>query len=143
MVNVNEPPLDDATARLIEEHRQIEEVIGHLHQVRDLPELLRRLEELRALLVPHFVAEQAPGGFFEVLRARAARHFERLANLEHEHWTLLDEINHLADEAGACLAGPVAAILARAGALAGHLKAHEAGEEGVFIDSMYTDLGGQ
>lgn len=143
MADIKEPPLDDATARLMEEHRQITEAITRLLEVRDLPDLLRRLDDLRALAVPHFAAEAAPGGFFDLLRARATRHFGRVADLEREHWTVVEQMEALAEEARACLAGPVAAILARGAALARHLEAHETSENALLMDALYTDIGDQ
>lgn len=143
MADVEQPPLDDMTGRILEDHQSIKEAMARLQQAPDLHELLKRLEEFRRLVVPHFAQEVAPGGFFETLRARTARHFGRLAELEREHWELLDTIDGLDREARACLAGPVAAILEKAGALAAKLGEHEARENELLIDAMYTDIGEQ
>lgn len=141
MTDIKEPGFDPVADQLIEEHRRISEAMARVEAARDLPELLARLDEFTALLVPHFKAETAPGGFFDVVRERASGHFGRLAELEGEHQTLLDAVERVTREARACLEGPIAAILKQARTLTAQLHDHETRESQLFLDSMYTDIG--
>lgn len=126
---------------LLEEHQKIRGITEGIENAHDLNDLLRRLEEFRSLIEPHFGGEEAAGGFFDVVRSMAPRHLGRIAQLETEHRQLLSEIDRLAERARACLEGPVAEILRGAGDLAGRLHAHEARENELLIDAMYTDIG--
>lgn len=125
----------------LEEHRRIQQVVRRVGEASDLVELLRRLDEFRAFIVPHFAEEEGSGGFFDQIRARAARHLDQVQQLEAEHGRLLDEIDRLADQARACLAGPVAEVLRRAGLLARGLFDHEARETRLLVDTLYIDVG--
>jgi hypothetical protein len=140
MAEVTQPQVDETTARLMAEHRRLGEAMAALQATRDLPDLIGRLEAFRVLLTQHFLSEVEPGGFFDTLRSRASLHYERLSQLEREHCDLLQEVTRVEDAARACLAGPVAAVLAGAADLVGHLKRHEAGETELFMDTLYTDI---
>lgn len=126
---------------VLAEHRSIHEMTRLMEACRDLDELLRRLEEFRARLAPHFVGEEAPDGFFDVVRSRASRHLARVEQLGKDHRAFLDEIDRLGGQARACLAGPVAEILRGAADFARRLREHEARENDLLIDAMYIDIG--
>lgn len=127
--------------RLREEHQTIEEVVARIEGAGGLEELLQRLEEFRALLVPHFLAEEAPGGFFDVVRDRAPRLLAEVARLQADHQALLREMERLAAEVRRCLEGPVAEVLAQARFLARRQRQHEAVENRLLLDAMYVDGG--
>lgn len=134
--------VDATTAAVVEQHRTIHELADRIAHARSLVELLHQLKEFRALLATHFLAEESPGGFFDVVRGRAARHAAAVERLQREHGSFLGDIDRLADAARACLAGPVAELLQEARALAGRQREHEDRENALLIDAMYTD-GGQ
>jgi hypothetical protein len=131
-------PIEDS---LLARHRTIREMTYRVESAPDLHELLLRLADLWAVLVPHFAEEEAPEGFFDVIRDRASRHLGRVAQLGRDHAAFLAEIDRLADRARGCLAGPVAEILRQGQDLARRLREHEAGENDLLIDAMYTDIG--
>jgi hypothetical protein len=141
MTDVKEPGFDPVADQLIDAHRRIAEAMARVSAARDLPELLARLDEFSALLVPHFAAETAAGGFFDVARERASGHFGRLAQLEREHHELVEAVDRVTRHARACLEGPIAAVFKEARALATQFDAHESRENELFLDSMYTDIG--
>lgn len=126
---------------ILHAHSTIAEATRCLGTARDLVDLLQRIEELRALLRPHFGNEEAPGGFFDVLRSRAPRHVARVEQLLREHQDFLGEMERLERSAQACLTGPVASILRLAGDLARRLGDHETRENELLTDAMYTDSG--
>jgi hypothetical protein len=125
--------------RILEEHRTIRGVTERVEQARDLGELLTRLTEFKAVLEPHFHTEEAPEGFFEVVRA--SHNVGRIGQLQSDHEHLLGEVDRLMACAQACLSGPIAEILRQASDLARRLRDHEAREDKLLLDAMYTDTG--
>ena len=138
---VAKPRAAGAEERILAEHRTIREFLHQIENSGGLVELLDLLKDLRAVLVLHFMSEEAPHGFFDSIREMSSRQLATLDRLEKEHGALLAEVDGLSERARACLAGVVAAILTEARALARRLRAHETAEETVLIDTMYTDLG--
>lgn len=136
-----EGPLSEARDQVLVEHREILMSAQRLGGSPDLPELLRRLEEFRALLTPHFQEEEKPDGFFDLIRTRSGRHLGRVRDLENEHRILVAAVDGLTARAQECLAGPVAEILRQAGDLARRLSEHEARENALLIDALYVDIG--
>src|SRR3990172_13297398 len=65
-------------------HREIQQATTRLGSASDLVDLLRRLQELRGLIAPHFMDEEKPDGFFDLIRARSGRHLGRVKELEDE-----------------------------------------------------------
>jgi hypothetical protein len=135
------PPATGTGQELLVEHRQIRGLTDQIEVCRDLPELLRHLGTLHAWLVPHFLAEEGADGFYELIRRLSPRQLGRVDDLQREHGALLAAIDAVAERTRACLAGPVAAVLEEARALARRVRAHEAGEDDLLLETMYTDLG--
>ena len=139
-------PSSDSTAERVQEkfvhaHEQIYAAVGQLEHSRDLVELLESLQHFRRLIVAHFDDEETPGGFFDVVRDRSSRHLPAVERLGKDHAAFLDDLDAIAARARACLAGPVAAILKEGVQLAWRLRDHEARENRLLIDAMYTDSG--
>jgi|GEM_PF-2277543 len=135
------PPVTGAEEELLAEHRRIRDLTRQIETVSDLRELLRLLQDFRALLVPHFLAEEGTDGFYEIIRRMSPRQLALADALEREHFAFLVEIDRVAERARACLAGPVAAVLAEARMLAHRVTEHEAREDNLLLDTMYVDLG--
>jgi hemerythrin HHE cation binding domain-containing protein len=127
--------------QIVAEHRRIRELARQLDHAPELRELLTRLAELRGMLVAHFLREEAAEGLYNMIRSMAPRLLGRMAQLEKEHQTFLDDIDKLGTRARECLAGPVAEVLREAQALTRRLRKHEAAEDEVLLDTLYTDLG--
>ena len=124
-----------------EAHRMIQQATKGIAGARTLVELLHRLQELRLLIAPHFTDEERPDGFFDLIRARSSRHLGAVKQLETEHQALLGAIDGLAEQARACLAGPVAHILKEAAELARRMHEHETREDALLGDALYIDIG--
>jgi hypothetical protein len=135
------PRLAAAEVRVVAEHRRIRDFTGQIQAARDLSELLRDLEAFRALLELHFMGEEVADGLYDTIRGMAPRQIARLDQLEKEHRQFLADLDRVALHARQCLAGPVADVLNEARDLARRLLAHEASEDDVLMDTMYTDLG--
>lgn len=135
------PPLAGAETQLLAEHQRIRDLLRAIEASADLPELLRRLAEARPVLAAHFLAEEAADGFYDWIRSLAPRQLGLVDCLQAEHRRFLAELDGLAERARACLAGPVAALLAEAQTLVGRVRAHEAREDELLLDALYTDLG--
>ena len=131
----------DSKDQVQEAHRKIRQATGRLGSASDLRELLQRLHELRLLIAPHFTDEERPDGFFDLIRARSARHLGVVKELENEHQAFLGAIDGLAEQARACLAGPVAHILKEAAELARRMHEHEVREDALLGDALYIDIG--
>lgn len=135
------PPVTGAEEGLLAEHRRIRSLTREIETVCDLRDLLRLLQEFRALLVPHFLDEERSDGFYETIRRMSPRQLALTDELEREHLAFLVEIDRAAERARACLAGPVAAVLAEVRMLAHRVTEHEAREDNLLLDTMYIDLG--
>ncbi len=135
------PPVTGIDARILAEHRRIRDLTRQVENASELRELLARLAELRSLLVAHFVAEEAEGGLYDGIRSLAPRQMGRVDQLEREHQVFLADIDRLAARAKTCLAGPMAEVLGEGRALARGLRDHEAAEDDILLDTLYTDLG--
>ena len=141
MSDVTGKPATDAVDTVVEEHRTIRGAVRLVETAPDLVTLIQRLHRLRELLVPHFVNEEAPGGFFDTIREHAARHIGWVAGLGRDHAAFLEHIEQLERQAHAVLAGPVAETLRAAGDFAQRIRAHEAAENEMLIDGLYVDIG--
>lgn len=112
-----------------------------LRGVQGLGHLAQSLRHLRFTLEVHFAGEEAPDGFFDMIRDRAAVHVARVEQLRQEHGALLRDVDAIVDQIRACLAGPVAAIMTQASALADRIERHEGRESELLGDAMSTDVG--
>lgn len=137
----SKPPATGVEEQILAEHRKIRELGQRIDHSRSLVDLLELLKEFRALLELHFVSEEAPEGFFDAMRDTASRPLTKVDQLEKEHWALLAELDRVSGGARACLAGPVAAVLTEARALVRRIRTHEAAEDALLVDTLYTDLG--
>ncbi len=141
MTTRGERSIADTKDQVQEAHRKIQQATRGIATARTLVELLQRLQEFRLLIAPHFTDEEKPDGFFDLIRARSSRHLGTVKQLENEHQALLGEVDGLAEQARACLAGPVAHILKEAADLARRLSEHEARESMLLVDALYIDIG--
>jgi len=134
-------PANGVEEQFLAEHRSIRECVQRIESSRSLVELVDLLAEFRGLLVRHFLNEEASDGFFDAMRNSASRQLTKLDQLAKEHWELLSQLDRLSEGARACLAGPVAAVLTEAQALAHRIRTHEAAENALLLDTVYTDFG--
>ena len=135
------PQATGVEEQILAEHRKIRELVQRIENSRSPVELVELLQEFRALLELHFMSEEAPEGFFDAMRNTASRPLTKVDQLEKEHWALLAELDRVSEGARVCLAGPVAAVLTEARALARRIRTHEAAENALLLDTVYTDLG--
>jgi iron-sulfur cluster repair protein YtfE (RIC family) len=135
------PPATGVEDQILAEHRKIRELGHRIENSRNLVELLDLLKEFHTFLELHFMSEEAPDGFFDAMRNTASRPLTKVDQLEKEHWALLAQLDRVSEGARACLAGPVATVLAEARALARRVRTHEAAENALLLDTVYTDLG--
>ncbi len=136
-----EKSLTEPGAETMRQHQQIHRLAQQIGSASGLVQLLERLQEFRSAVLVHFADEEAPEGFFEVVRRRAGRHLDKIDRLQGEHQTFLDEIDALSTRAREMLAGPVAELLGVASEIARKLHDHEARENELLVDAFYVDLG--
>ena len=126
---------------LLAADRRIADMAQLLHHAQGLGQLAQSLRTLRFTLEVHFCSEEAPDGFFDMVRERAAAYVSRVEQLRQEHVVLLRETELILDRIRACVAGPVAEIMRQAGALADRIERHEATENDLLGEAMSTDVG--
>lgn len=122
------------------EDRQVRELNRQLQECTGANSLLECATELRARLVGHFAVEEQPGGFFDAESSQSPRHVARLEALRREHGVMLQELDVLIERVRAALV-EAGAILEDARVIGHRLKAHEAAEDDVLLDTFDTDLG--
>lgn len=127
--------------RLLAADRRIADMARSLHRVQGLGQLAQSLRTLRFTLEVHFCSEEAPDGFFDMIRDRATAYVAQVEQLRQEHVALLRETELILDQIRACVAGPVAAIMKQAGTLADRIERHEASENNLLGEAMNTDVG--
>jgi hypothetical protein len=127
--------------QLLAADQRIAAMARSLRGVQGLGHLAQSLRHLRFTLDVHFASEEAPDGFFDMIRDRAGLYVARVEQLRQEHGTLLRDVDAMLDQIRACLAGPVAAIKAQASTLADRIERHEASESDLLGDAMSTDAG--
>jgi hypothetical protein len=135
------PQVTGAEEQVLAEHRKVREFVHQIENCRDLVDLPGLLREFRMFLELHFMTEEAPEGFFDTIRQMSTRQLAAVDQLAKEHGALLADVDGVSERAGACLAGPVAAVMTEARALARRLRLHEAAEDTLLLDALYTDLG--
>jgi uncharacterized protein (UPF0335 family) len=127
--------------QLLAADRRIAAMAQSLRGVQGLGHLALSLRHLRDILEVHFSNEEAPDGFFDMIRDRAGLYVERVEHLRQEHAALMHDVDAMLDQVRACLSGPVAAIRTQASTLADRIERHEARESELLGDAMSTDAG--
>jgi hypothetical protein len=127
-------------ARSIEaEHDELRALLGDL-EAAPFAELLPLLEQLRSLLVEHFQTEEGPDGL-EAVTQKQPQFLPRLSEIFDEHRAFLTGLEQLTARVQACAKEQQFALDA-VRALAKKLHEHEAKENELLGDVLYTDLGG-
>jgi hemerythrin HHE cation binding domain-containing protein len=126
---------------VVEQHRRMREVAQEIQETQDLDHLWRRLREYRALLQEHFGTEEAPDGFFEAVRTAAPCHPVAIDALKREHEKFLAHTDGIAQRIRACLETTVAELVSDVHRLMRGVRDHEARENAMLMDIVYTDLG--
>ena len=127
--------------QLLAADRRIAVVAQSLRGVQGLGHLAQSLRQLRDVLEVHFSNEEAPDGFFDMIRDHSGLYVGRVEQLRKEHVALIRDVDALLDEIRACVAGPVAAIRTHASTLADRIERHESRESDLLGDAMSTDVG--
>ena len=133
-------PATDESARSIQaEHDELRVLLERIQGV-VFPDLPPLLVQLRDLLVKHFATEEGPGGF-EAITESQPQFLPRLAEIFEEHQGFLDRLDAIAGRVESC-EKERNALLDAVRALAHELHEHEAKENELLGDVLYTDLGG-
>ena len=142
---MTEPSPDPSPAQvqeqILHDHHRVYAAVRQIEYARELRELLQSIQQLRVLIRAHFLDEEAPGGFFEVIRERSARHLAAVDGLARDHQAFLADLDKLTERALDCLAGPVAEVLKQGAQLARRMQEHEKRENRILMDAMYEESG--
>jgi iron-sulfur cluster repair protein YtfE (RIC family) len=129
------------TDQIMAEHEMLKEVLGRLDGARDIGALAALLGDLEDLLEVHFAREERADGILRDVGARAPHRVDALAEVLSEHDELRRAAAELAQDARACLEGPIQALYDGVHELRARLQSHEARENEIFLDALYTDYG--
>ena len=127
-------------AEVMEDHRRMTTLLAKLECEKGLESTDALLAELRELLVLHFAREEGEDGLVTIVTADAPRHIHTLQELMAEHGDILKVIDSLRERIKKCLAES-AGICEDSGSLIEMLQSHEARENEIISDALYTDLG--
>jgi hypothetical protein len=131
----------DHSSTSLDHQQRMRQIVQWIQETQDLDQLSQRLRELRALLHEHFGTEEAPGGFYDAVRTAAPCHpvaIDGLTCAPARRRANADRITH---RIRACLETTVAELVADAHRLVRGVRDHEARENAVLMDIVYTDLG--
>lgn len=133
----------DARERIAEEHRHLSELLDRVEEMSAPAGLAAALERLRSLLVAHFESEEADDGLHEAIGGATPHLLPAVQHLFDEHREFLSDVDSLTARAHELAAGPVEDLRLGVAGLAARLRAHEARENELFGESVYTDIGSQ
>lgn len=133
----------DARQRIAEEHRHLSELLDQIEDISAPAGLAAALERLRGLLVAHFEGEEADDGLHDAIGCSTPHLLPAVQHLFDEHREFLSDLDALTARARELAAGPVEELRTRVAGLASRLRAHEAEENELFGESVYTDVGSQ
>jgi hypothetical protein len=131
----------DHSSPTLDHQQRMREIVQWIQETQDLDQLWQRLREFRALLHEHFGTEEAPGGFYDAMRTAAPCHPVAIDALKSEHEKLLANADRVTQRIRACLETTVAELVDDAHRLVRGVRDHEARENAVLMDVVYTDLG--
>jgi len=116
--------------------------LASVDRTRTPDHLVTELETLQTLLRTHFATEEDGEGFRSVFDRSAPHLLPAMERFFEEHRQFLGDLEGLIEAARALSADPLADLRKGVSALATRLQAHEVQEDRLFMDSVYTDLGG-
>ncbi|HVP69575.1 MAG TPA: malate synthase A [Anaeromyxobacteraceae bacterium] len=115
---------------LDEDHAKLHEIGRRIRQSKEMPTLVRALEDLNATLVEHFAREEHPQGLFAILGTKAPVERQKFAEILAEHESILANVRELLDQAREGK-GEHAGLAAQAAMLSRILGDHEKRESEV------------
>jgi len=127
--------------RVLDDHRQIRELLATIAGDGPAAERVACLERLEPVLVRHFQEEEDQvEGVHRDVASRAPQQLEALRGLAVEHRQLLATVRQLLDRCRQA-AGPDPELRRLGTELQQQIAAHEAKETDLFLDSIWTDFG--
>jgi hemerythrin HHE cation binding domain-containing protein len=111
------------------DHAFLRQILLWLESAKEPDALAQLLDDFDEYLVAHFRAEEAEGGFFDVVVERAPQRAATAQAIRGEHGALLLAVKELRARVGDGLIPVAPAIAAGVAALTAAVRAHEAAEE--------------
>ena len=137
-----QPDPQNSKKRILDDHREIGELLAQCTTATKASQVLENMQKLRALLGRHFAEEEGQlGGLHDSIHTRAPRFENSLQGLIEEHRQLLESVNELIDQAGKS-ADDDPKLREMSKSLQARFAAHEARETEIFVESLWTDIGG-
>jgi hemerythrin len=129
--------------QILAEHQEIMELTSRMENTTDQAELLDSLQRLRPLFERHFAREEGLEGLHGDIQEHAPQEAAAIDQLKDDHRQLLADVSALEAQVKACQEGPIKEkeIRTSCNRFLRMLKEHEARENDVFLDAIWTDLG--
>jgi hypothetical protein len=132
-----------ARDRITLEHHRLSAQLDLIELTTDPARLPAALERLHVLLDEHFPGEEASDGLHEAIGGATPHLLPAVQHLFDEHRDFLADLHSLTARARWLAAGPLAELRAGLAGLTARLRDHEARENDLFGESVYTDVGSQ
>jgi hypothetical protein len=132
----------EAAERIAEEHHSLGELLTEVDRTNDLFQLLPLLDQLKQELAEHFKQEESAGGFGKIVSETAPHKANVVDHLFDEHIEFLKTIDGIHADVEELVAGPVADVRAKVATFCSRIRHHEAEENDLLSDALYTDIGG-
>lgn len=128
--------------RILDDHKAIGALLAQCTSATEASVIHQSMTKLQALLGRHFAEEEAQlAGLDERPQPPAPRFANSVRGLIEEHRELLVSVRDLIDRA-AQAQGDCASLRESSTALQARFVAHEARETEIFVESIWTDIGG-
>ncbi len=135
------PDPEISKKRIHESHLEIDQLLSNCVSSTDPSQTLEYLKRLLALLGRHFADEEAQlSKLGQAASAQSARFENTLQGLKEEHRQLLETMRELIDRAGKS-EGDDPELRESIQSLKARFAAHEARENEIFVESVWTDIG--
>ncbi|MCB1035075.1 MAG: hypothetical protein KDD47_14705 [Acidobacteria bacterium] len=128
--------------RIADEHAQLSALLDEVVLIDAPVRLVPKLEKLHTLLREHFHHEEGKEGLQAALGRSASHLLPTLQHLYDDHQVFLRDLEGLIGRARKLAEGQVRTLMSGVAKLAERLEAHEAEENELFTDAVYTELGG-
>ena len=132
-----------ARERIALEHHRLSAQLDSIELISDPARYPAALERLRELLAEHFAGEEASDGLHEAIGGGTPHLLPAVQHLFDEHREFVADLDGLTGRARELVEGPLADLRAGVAGLIARLRDHEARENDLFGESVYTDVAGQ
>ena len=138
--SAKDPSTKNSSARIAEEHRELQQTLRQLEQATETGRIASLLESLHSQLELHFSEEEADDGLAEAIPVSTPHHRRELEHLFDEHRLFISRIGTLSNRLRLIEAN-IADLHDDMKTLCTDLRRHEARENSLLTEAVFTDVG--